>query len=43
MIGIDKSHTQSEGKPKMLAITLIECLLLEKLTNQSKDYLEGLI
>ena len=35
MIGIDPSHTQNEGKPKTLAISLIECFLLERLTNQN--------
>lgn len=28
MIGIDTNHTQSEGVPKTLAITLIECINL---------------
>ena len=43
MIGIDQKHDQSEGKPKMLATTLIECLMLERLSNQSKEYLDSLI
>lgn len=33
MIGIDKRHTYNEGTPKMLAITLIECMTLKKITN----------
>ena len=43
MIGLDQSHDQSEGKPSTLASTLIECLMLERLSNQNKDYLESLI
>ena len=43
MIGIDQNHDQTEGKPRMLASTLIECLMLERLSNQNRDYLESLI
>jgi hypothetical protein len=33
MIGIDSNHSQKEGLPKTLALTLIECMSLEKLSN----------
>ena len=43
MIGIDQAHSLNEGTPKMLATTLIECFMLEKLSNQNHDYLRSLI
>jgi hypothetical protein len=43
MIGMDVSHTESEGLPKTLALTLIECINLSKPTNLESNYLEKVV
>jgi alpha-D-ribose 1-methylphosphonate 5-triphosphate synthase subunit PhnI len=43
MIGIDNDHTQNEGTPKMLALTLIECITLKELNNEEQSYLERVV
>lgn len=43
MIGIESHHSQNDGTPKMLALSLLECMLMQKLTNQDNGYLQQTI
>ena len=44
MIGLDSDHDLSkEASTKQLAITILNCLLMEEITNDSEDFLEEII
>jgi hypothetical protein len=43
MIGIYSEHDQLEGTTKKLTMTILSCLLMKQVTNQSNEYLEALI
>ena len=43
MIGLSPEHTLTEGKPKLLAMSMIESFLLEPVTNEDNLFLENQI
>jgi hypothetical protein len=43
MVGISPEHDLNEGTTKKLAMTILSCILMKQVTNQSSEYLEALI
>jgi hypothetical protein len=44
MVGMDNDHDlNEEGTPKQLALTILNCLLMDEITNDSQEYLLDLV
>lgn len=39
MVGIYSEHDQKEGTTKKLAMTILSCMLMKHVSNQSSEYL----
>lgn len=39
MLGIYSEHDQNEGTTKKLAMTILSCILMKQVSNQSSEYL----